>query len=65
MSWPPSATCSCGSPAACAVVMTRCTAALGRFWVCSSKVTVAKATVPSLLTWPAPAVVKGLATERT
>ena len=45
--------------------MTRSTAALGRFRVCSSKLTVANATVPSLLTWAAPAVVKGLATERT
>src|ERR1700690_2761702 len=45
--------------------MTRCTAVLGRLWDCSSKVTVAKAMVPSLLIWPAPAGVKGLATEST
>ncbi len=65
MSGPPSATCSRGPAAACAVVMTRCTAVPGRFCDCSSKVTVANATVPSLLTCDAPALVKGLATDCT
>src|SRR3981189_2745674 len=45
--------------------MTFCTAALGTFWDCSSKVTVAKAMMPSVLIWWAPAAVYGLVTERT
>src|SRR5260370_930512 len=65
MSWPPSATWSRPPPAASAVVMTCCAAALGRLWDCWSKLTVAKATVPFPLIWPAPAALNGLATART
>ena len=65
MSWPPNATWSWVSPAAWAVSMTLVTAALGRSWLWVSKMTVAKATWPSWLTWPAPPALNGLVTERT
>ena len=60
---PPSETCTSGPSAVCAAVM-RAAASAAVIWSgCLSQVTRAKATVPSLLTWAAPAAAYGLATD--
>ena len=47
IAWPPSATCSCGEPAPLAALITRSVADAGSTFARSSKVTVAKAILPS------------------
>ena len=65
MSCPPRETCSCVPSAALAVEMTLLMASFGVCPTWPSKVTVAYAMVPSLLTCLLPAAVNGLVTDRT